>query len=85
MFEELLNNDENTSPTHHDKILIGKVREYNLTEVQENVEKLINSYSSQNNNTLVKQMKETTAIKMAPKPVKPATMSASANGGRRGF
>jgi FlaA1/EpsC-like NDP-sugar epimerase len=58
LYEELLNNDENTSPTHHDKILIGKVREYNLTEVQENVKKLINSYSSQNNDTLVKQMKE---------------------------
>jgi len=58
LYEELLNNEENTAPTHHDKILIGKVREYNLTDVQENVEKLINSYSSQNNDTLVKQMKE---------------------------
>ena len=58
LYEELLNNEENTSPTHHDKILIGKVREYNLTEVQENVEKLINAYSSQNNDALVKQMKE---------------------------
>ena len=58
LYEELLNNDENTSPTHHDKILIGKVREYNLAEVQENVEKLIKDYSSQNNDNLVKQMKE---------------------------
>jgi len=58
LYEELLNNDENTSPTHHDKILIGKVREYNLAEVQENVEKLIKDYSSQNNENLVKQMKE---------------------------
>lgn len=58
LYEELLNNDENTSPTHHEKILIGKVREYNLTEVEKNIDKLINSYSSQNNDNLVKQMKE---------------------------
>ena len=33
LFEELLSNAENTLPTHHPKILIAKVREYNDEEI----------------------------------------------------
>ena len=35
LFEELLNDQENTIPTHHEKIMIGKVREYDFVEVEE--------------------------------------------------
>ncbi len=58
LYEELLNSEENTLPTHHDKILIGKVREFDLTEIGELVQKLIESYSRQNNDDLVKKMKD---------------------------
>lgn len=33
LYEELLSNAENTLPTHHPKILIAKVREYNDAEI----------------------------------------------------
>ena len=33
MYEELLSSAENSLPTHHKQILIGKVREYQFTEV----------------------------------------------------
>lgn len=34
LYEELLNNTENTIPTHHPKIMIARVREYNTTDVR---------------------------------------------------
>lgn len=34
LFEELLNDNENTMPTHHEKIMIGKVREYDFNDVE---------------------------------------------------
>ncbi|MFT6747942.1 MAG: FlaA1/EpsC-like NDP-sugar epimerase [Glaciecola sp.] len=33
LYEELLNNKENTLPTHHPKIMIGKVREYEFDAI----------------------------------------------------
>src|SRR5690606_21221103 len=33
LFEELLNQSENTIPTHHEKIMIAKVREYPYPEI----------------------------------------------------
>jgi len=47
LFEELLNDHENTIPTHHEKIMIGKVREYDFAEVEERIYKLI-GYARQN-------------------------------------
>lgn len=41
LYEELLNNDENTLPTHNPKILIGKVRVYDRIQVAESIEELI--------------------------------------------
>lgn len=41
LYEELLNNSENTLPTYHDKILIAKVREYDFAWVQSEVEELV--------------------------------------------
>lgn len=57
LYEELLTNEENTKPTHHEKILIGKVKEYELESVSPIINTLIQSYNEQNNELLVKQMK----------------------------
>jgi FlaA1/EpsC-like NDP-sugar epimerase len=43
LYEELLNNAENTISTYHEKIMIAKVREYDFVEVNEVVEQLIAS------------------------------------------
>ena len=40
LYEELLNNAENTLPTHHPKILIGKTRDYQITEVNQGLDNL---------------------------------------------
>jgi FlaA1/EpsC-like NDP-sugar epimerase len=58
LYEELLANSENTLPTHHKQILIGKVREYAYDEVKSIVEKLINSFDTQNNELIVQHMKD---------------------------
>lgn len=41
LYEELLNNAENTMPTYHEKIMIATVRTYDFTEVNEGIENLI--------------------------------------------
>jgi FlaA1/EpsC-like NDP-sugar epimerase len=41
LYEELLNNSENTLPTYHEKILIAKVREYDFVWVQTQIEELL--------------------------------------------
>lgn len=41
LFEELLNQAENTLPTHHPKIMIGKVRRYDSSEVTRQIAHLI--------------------------------------------
>ncbi|WP_235021483.1 polysaccharide biosynthesis protein [Chitinophaga eiseniae] len=43
LYEELLNNAENTLPTYHEKILIAKVRSYAFEEVYAKVSQLIES------------------------------------------
>lgn len=43
LYEELLNNAENTMTTHHEKIMIAKVREYDFTEVNNGIDRLIAS------------------------------------------
>lgn len=58
LYEELLANSENTMPTHHKQILIGKVREYDFTEVRNIIEDLIRSFDTQNNEAIVQRMKE---------------------------
>ncbi|HLG03541.1 MAG TPA: polysaccharide biosynthesis protein, partial [Bacteroidia bacterium] len=58
LYEELLNTKENTLPTHHEKILIAKVQEYNFTEVSAAVDQLISLFPSQNNMEIVRKMKE---------------------------
>lgn len=57
LYEELLAQSENTLPTHHSQILIGKVREYDYTEVKSIIEELIHSFHTQNNELIVQHMK----------------------------
>lgn len=41
LYEELLANEENTLPTYHEKIKIGKVRTYNYSQIHLPIEELI--------------------------------------------
>jgi FlaA1/EpsC-like NDP-sugar epimerase len=58
IFEELLNDDENSLATHHEKIMIGKVRSYNFEDVDIAINDLINSYDTQDNMVIVSKMKK---------------------------
>lgn len=58
LYEELLANSENTLPTHHNQILIGKVREYDYEDVKTIIEELIKSFDTQNNEVIVQRMKD---------------------------
>ena len=41
LYEELLNNAENTRPTYHEKILIADVRQYDFSDISKKIEKLV--------------------------------------------
>ncbi|MCX6185617.1 MAG: nucleoside-diphosphate sugar epimerase/dehydratase [Bacteroidetes bacterium] len=58
IYEELLNDQENTMPTHHPKIMIGKVRLYNFEEVTSKTNLLLDLYNNQNQMAIVAKMKE---------------------------
>ncbi len=58
LYEELLADTENTLPTHHPQILIGKVREYEYNDVAKIIEELILLFDTQNNTKIVQCMKE---------------------------
>ena len=58
LFEELLNNQENTLPTHHSKIMKAKVREYTFSSVNKDILELVELFHTQNNNLIVSKMKE---------------------------
>ena len=58
LYEELLNDKENTLPTHHEKIMIGKVREYVFEEVESQLNSLIANAIINRNRDVVLQMKK---------------------------
>jgi FlaA1/EpsC-like NDP-sugar epimerase len=58
LYEELLNNKENTLPTHHEKIMIAKVRTYDFDSVNKQIDDLIALFGKQNNMEIVARMKE---------------------------
>jgi len=58
LFEELLNDHENTMPTHHEKIMIGKVREYLFKDVEKQVHDLIFHAQNNSNQKVVMSMKQ---------------------------
>jgi len=57
LYEELLNDKENTLPTHHEKIMIAKVRQYDFHYVKNQITKLIDIQRNHDNFAIVKQMK----------------------------
>ncbi len=57
LYEELLNDNENTLPTHHEKIMIGKVREYVFTHIEKEIYNLIEQAHVSNDRKVVIQMK----------------------------
>ncbi|GAB4452694.1 MAG: nucleoside-diphosphate sugar epimerase/dehydratase [Bacteroidia bacterium] len=58
LYEEVLADAETTMPTHHPKILIGKVREYDFNIVKNEIDNLIKAFDTQNNFEIVKLMKQ---------------------------
>jgi FlaA1/EpsC-like NDP-sugar epimerase len=58
LYEELLTNEENTVPTHHSKIMIAKVKEYEFESVKTSIDELISLFDSQDNFAIVSKMKE---------------------------
>ncbi|MFH1296249.1 MAG: nucleoside-diphosphate sugar epimerase/dehydratase [Bacteroidota bacterium] len=58
LYEELLNKEEDTLPTHHERILIAKVREYDLEEVKRHTNELITMTATNTALDLVKKLKE---------------------------
>jgi FlaA1/EpsC-like NDP-sugar epimerase len=57
LYEELLANEENTMPTHHRKIMIAKVKEYDFATVSADIHELIGLFNAQNNEAIVRKMK----------------------------
>jgi FlaA1/EpsC-like NDP-sugar epimerase len=58
LYEELLTDEENTLPTHHPQIMIGKVRKYKYESVVLEIDQLIALFDKQDNMAIVKKMKE---------------------------
>lgn len=58
LFEELLANEENTLPTHHEKILIAKVKPSDKEKIAQDVRELGNLFASQDNEAIVIKMKQ---------------------------
>lgn len=58
LYEELLNNTENTIPTYHPKIMIAKVSPLDFDEIALKINKFANPIMKQDNIRVVKVMKE---------------------------
>ncbi len=58
LYEELLNDAENTQHTHHPKIMIGKVRKYPFEKVARDIEELMLHFETNHEDLLVLKMKE---------------------------
>ena len=58
LYEELLNDKENTLPTHHPQIMIGEVITYDHSEIKASIGELIKVGKGTDNFSIVKVMKE---------------------------
>jgi FlaA1/EpsC-like NDP-sugar epimerase len=58
LYEELLNVEEYTKPTHHEKIMIADVRVYEYEVVKEEIEELIRISYEYDDRKTVRKMKE---------------------------
>ncbi len=57
LYEELLNKEEEVIPTHHKKILIAKIMEYNLEKISGEIAELLRHANKYKDAEVVKQMK----------------------------
>jgi FlaA1/EpsC-like NDP-sugar epimerase len=57
LYEELLNDQENTLPTHHPQIKRAKVRANDFEHVNEQIDGLITLFNAQDNDKLVQRIK----------------------------
>src|SRR5690606_14394778 len=57
LYEELLHDLDNTSPTHHEKILVARVRENDYSKVSEDMQRLCEILQPQHTINIVRQMK----------------------------
>jgi len=58
LYEEVLNEKENTQPTFHPKIKIAKVREYDYEDVCRQVNDMVKNSVTESDMEIVKRMKE---------------------------
>ena len=58
IYEELLNDKENTLATYHPQIMIAKVRSYEFEEIKQKIENLIDTLKTFDNYKIVEKMKE---------------------------
>ncbi len=58
LYEELLSNEENTTKTHHPQIMIAKVRHYDMSEISDVFESLIEFNRSGEIDQAVKKIKD---------------------------
>lgn len=58
LYEELLNDKENTLPTHHPQIMIGKVKKYDFKTVENEISELIITGHTQEGFEIVSKMKK---------------------------
>ncbi len=58
LYEELLNDEENTLPTHHSQIMIAKVRPNDYKQVSAQIAELVKGIENFDNYYLVQKMKE---------------------------
>jgi FlaA1/EpsC-like NDP-sugar epimerase len=58
LYEELLNQSEHTQPTHHEKIKVANVRSYDYKDVVTDIEELISFAKKDDDEAIVKKMKE---------------------------
>jgi FlaA1/EpsC-like NDP-sugar epimerase len=58
LYEELLNDSENTLPTHHEKIMIAQTREYHFETISKHIEELIELSCQYHDRQVVVKMKE---------------------------
>lgn len=59
LYEELLNNKENTIPTYHERILIAKVNQYNFSEVEQTFEDLQKYVVVNDETEIIRKIKKT--------------------------
>lgn len=58
LYEELLNDLENTMPTHHEKIMVAQVREYHFQTISKHISELIKLSCDYKDRQVVVKMKE---------------------------